>query len=297
MAMAMVATVSAPTAARIDASLGATVVPSPMRVVHLGQSALVLREESAAARRNAQRGALFTITDRAGGVTPGGVCIPNPTEFARIRADIAHIDPTALVDLSAWWVRTVLETVDLRVNPRDLDTAMSRTSIRAVAEALAAETPPTSATSAAFDGGLARVRSRAGDLATAALALDSAAILGDIIGAGPGTTPTGDDMVAGCLAALAILGRTTAAHHLARAMAPLLESTTTTSRHYLRAAASGHFAEHVHHLIAGFSADHSADRMLAHARHWGATSGIDLLIGMTATLRAEAAARTEEDAA
>lgn len=311
----MVATVSAPTAARIDASLdaslGALVVFSPMRVVHLGQSAIVLCADGLHAEPDtvrpmagpiAQCDALFTITDRAGGVTPGGVSIPNPTEFAQVRADIAKAGLTALVDLSAWsvsaWsVNAALEPVDLLMRPCDLYRAMSRATIRAVVDALAAEASHTSMAFAHFDGGLARVRSRAGNLATAALALDSAPILGGIIGAGPGTTPTGDDMVVGCLAALAVLGRTTAAEDLARAIAPLLETTTTTSRHYLGAAASGRFAEHVHHLIAGFSAGHAADRMLAHARRWGATSGIDLLIGMTATLRADFAARAEEDAA
>lgn len=284
MTMAMVAMIAAPGSVRIDASLDENFAEGPARLVHLGQSAIVLSTWHGAARGHELR----TITDAAGGVTPGGLSIPNQVQFARVRGELTAAGLGATVDLSSWEA-SALEPVDLVLRPIELDGA----TILAVARALAgAET-----TVASFDGGLARVRARAADLASAALALEPHRVLRDIIGAGPGTTPTGDDMVVGCLAALAILGRSDAASALSRSTAPLLPATTTASRHYLLAAASGRFAEHVHELVNEFAAGRPAARMLEQARRWGATSGVDLLIGLTTTLRADLAARTEEGAA
>ncbi len=226
-------------------------------------------------------------------MTPGGLSLPDFAQFARIRDDFVAAGLGAVVDLLGWSVDAELEPIDLTLTPRDLDGS----TILAVSTAITDETPRTPAAHSPFDGGLARTRSRATGLAIAALALDPEPVLTDIIGAGPGTTPTGDDMVVGCLAALTVLGHADAASQLARATAPLLQATTTTSRHYLVAAASGRFAEHVHTLIDGFSAGHPADQMLAHAHRWGATSGVDLLIGITATLQVNLAAQTKEGAA
>ena len=285
--------IAAPRVARIDASLGNIVFARPSRVVHLGQSAIVLNLGNSVAQPTSLRPTLLTITNRAGGVTPGGLSISDSAQFARIRADFAAAGDGALIDLSRWAVDTVLEPLDLVLAPQELDAA----TILAVSTAIADEARLTPAAFSLFDGGLTGVRSRAADLANGALSLAPEPVLADIIGAGPGTTPTGDDMVVGCLAALAVLGRVDATSRLARATASLLQATTTTSRHYLAAAASGRFAEHVHNLIDGFSAGHPADQLLAHAHRWGATSGIDLLIGMTATLRENFAAQTEEGAA
>ena len=246
----------------------------------------------------AQHLRMLTMTDASGGVTPGGLCIPNPTQFARVRGEFAAAGLGSVVDLAGWAVSR-LERVDLVMRSAIVDGA----AILAVADALAdaPTSTATSTTSAHFDGGLVRVRARAAELGAASLALEPHRVVADLIGAGPGTTPTGDDMLVGCLAALAVLGRADAASALSRVIAPLLETTTSTSRHYLEAAASGRFAEHVHDLVAGFAAGDSAERMLEHANRWGATSGVDLLIGMTATLRADLrvdlAARFEEGAA
>lgn len=236
-----------------------------------------------------ERSTLLTITDAAAGVTPGGLSIPNRAHFARVRGDLAAAGLGATVDLSSW-AASAMQPVDLVLKQATLD----RATILAVARALAGARPsaPTS-----FDGGLARVRSRAADLASAALAREPQRVVAEVIGAGPGTTPTGDDLLVGCLAALAVLGRTDAASALARATAPLLQATTTASRHYLVAAASGRFAEHVHELVDGLAAGHPAELIVEHAHRWGATSGVDLLIGLTETLRADLAARTEEGVA
>lgn len=234
-----------------------------------------------------------TITDRAVGVTPGGMSIPHPIEYSRVRGDFVLAGLGAIVDLARWSVDTAFEPVDLVLAPGNLD----RAAIVAVAAAIASGAVSIATIDARFDGGLARVRSRAADLATSVLSFEPEQVLPDLVGAGPGTTPSGDDMIVGCLAALAVVGRTDAARRLAEATAPLLAATTITSRHYLEAAASGRFAEHVHDLVAGFETGRSAERILEHATRWGATSGVDLLIGMTATLRADLAARSEEGAA
>ncbi|MBX3098698.1 MAG: DUF2877 domain-containing protein [Salinibacterium sp.] len=281
MSMAMAATIAAPGSGRIDASLHGIVATRPARVVHLGQSAIVLQP--------ADRSTLLTITDAAAGVTPGGLSIPNRAHFARVRGDLATAGVGATVDLSSW-TAAAMQPVDLVLKP----TTLSGATILAVARALADARP---SASSSFDGGLARVRSRAADLASAALAREPRRVVAEVIGAGPGTTPTGDDLLVGCLAALAVLGRGDAASVLSGATAPLLEATTTASRHYLVAAASGRFSEHVHELVDGFSAGRPADLIVEHATRWGATSGVDLLIGLTETLRADLAARTEEGVA
>ena len=72
-----------------------------------------------------------------------------------------------------------------------------------------------------------------------------------LIGAGPGSTPAGDDVVVGVLAALRATGRDDAAAAIGRASCRLLDRTTSASRMYLSAAADGRFAERVHELVRG----------------------------------------------
>ncbi len=283
----MVARIAAPDRARVDLQLDTAALCSPARVVHLGQSAIVLR----AVFSSTGDPVLVTVTDGTVGVTPGGISIPRASTYARVRADFLAVGLGRIVELSPWVSDSLLVPVDLRLAQR----RMADATITAVAHELL--TTPTLPMHSSFDGGLSRVRSRATDLAAAALALEPQRVLPDIVGAGPGTTPTGDDMVVGCHAALAVLGRTDAASRLSEATAPLLAATTTSSRHYLAAAASGRFAEHVHTLVAGFERGRPADLLLDDARRWGATSGVDLLTGLAATLQADLVGRYARGAA
>lgn len=241
--------------------------------------------------RSAQAPALVTITDGMVGVTPGGISVPGASTYARVRADFLAAGLGRIVELSRWGSDSELVPVDLRLTRQRTDDATTRSVARELA------TDPNRPAQLSFDGGLARLRARAADLAAAALAHEPQRVLPALVGAGPGTTPAGDDIVVGCHAALAVLGRTDAAFHLSEATEPLLAATTTASRHYLEAAASGRFSEHVHTLVAGFVQGHDADRMLTEARRWGATSGVDLLTGLAATLQFELATRRERGAA
>lgn len=278
----MAAVIAEPDLARIDATLGASTADGfsagYQLIVHLGQSVVVLRSTTT------QR--LLTIANASGGVTPGGVCIPNGAEFARVRRELSAVAPGHPVDLSAWSRTATLVPVDLHLTPRHLDAG----AIHAVSAELARGN---ASPAASFDGGLARVRSLAPALAEAAIHGDPRVLLPELIGAGPGTTPSGDDMVVGTLAALAARGLADAAIRLSAAVTPLLGATTAASRHYIVAAASGRFAEHVHQLVDGLVDGMPARTILACASRWGATSGVDLLTGLAATLRAELAHRTK----
>jgi hypothetical protein len=118
-----------------------------------------------------------------------------------------------------------------------------------------------------------------------------------MVGAGPGTTPSGDDIIVGVLAALNSLGLRENAAALSRQVAPLLSTTTVASRHYLKAAARGRFGEHVHQILDSLAAGAPAERTIGEAGRWGATSGVDLLIGLVSTLATFVNNRSSESAA
>jgi hypothetical protein len=108
----------------------------------------------------------------------------------------------------------------------------------------------------------------------------------DLVGLGPGLTPSGDDFLMGALAVLDALGRAkmhAALGHAVAAGAPTL--TSPLSACFLRAAAAGHVGECLHAMVAAaLSGDIEA--ALAAARRIGHTSGWDALAGVATTLRA-----------
>jgi hypothetical protein len=113
-------------------------------------------------------------------------------------------------------------------------------------------------------------------------------VLARVLGRGPGLTPSGDDALVGILAALGLAPSTRAATHaavLARAVEPLLASTTELSAHLLRQAARGFFGRALHELVSALADDTAPgplheriDRVLAS----GATSGADACAGVLA---------------
>ena len=131
-----------------------------------------------------------------------------------------------------------------------------------------------------------RQRSTAPALVRAALAGESlSGPLLRLIGAGPGSTPAGDDVVVGVLAALRATGHDRAAAAIARDAVRLLDRTTSASRMYLSAAADGRFAERVHELVQGLGSTTAGATAARSAARWGATSGLDLLSGIVAAAR------------
>ncbi len=130
----------------------------------------------------------------------------------------------------------------------------------------------------------------AGDLACASTAHE----IQGLIGLGPGLTPSGDDLLGGCMIALHALGQERIAQalgHLVLTQAP--ERTTTVSLAHLRCAAEGQGAEALHDTIRVLCAGSNEgfrlclDRIAA----IGATSGWDALAGVYLALRALLEAR------
>lgn len=113
-------------------------------------------------------------------------------------------------------------------------------------------------------------------------------MLARVVGHGPGLTPSGDDALVGMLAALRLAPSMRAQTHaaiLARAIEPLLASTTDLSAHLLRQAARGYFARALHELVAALSDDTapgSLHERIDRAIATGATSGADACAGVIA---------------
>jgi hypothetical protein len=111
----------------------------------------------------------------------------------------------------------------------------------------------------------------------------------DLVGLGPGLTPSGDDFLMGALAVLDALGRTKMHAALGHAVAAAaLTLTSPLSACFLRAAAAGHVGERVHGMVAATLIG-DVEAALAAARRIGHTSGWDALAGVATTLRATTA--------
>ena len=121
-------------------------------------------------------------------------------------------------------------------------------------------------------------------LAGNALGLEAA----QLIGLGPGLTPSGDDYFGGVLVALRWLGRGTQAESLWRWLEPRLAGRTNPiSAAHLAAAAAGQVHEALHELLDDLSAWQVPDLhpRLARLDAVGHTSGWDALAGIVAVAR------------
>lgn len=247
---------SSPRVVRVDAAS-----PSPWSglhsptIVHLGQSALIL----------AHRGRQLVVTTDGFGLAPGGVHLA-ASDFGRVRRELRD----GITSLARW--RPVVEPVDLRMRRVHVDVGAL-----AVAE---------SAIRGGQRGrGIDPQAQRAAVPALVEAALTREPVTGAVrrlVGAGPGSTPAGDDILVGVLAGMLALGHREAATAVGAAIRPLLDRTTSASRHYLRAAIDGRFAERVHLLVQGLADPRLASVSARSARTWGATSGLDLLAGIVA---------------
>ena len=273
---------------RVDTTLMLSAFTSPFHVVHVGQSAVVLQS----ARKQASGDELLIISPERSGLMPGGVCLAH-VDFHRVRADIlSHNPPTGSVLLAGWSGQSaVWALVNLNLAAR----AIPAVSVLAHQRAVAAHT-----SSRATAGPLSPepIRLKAPSIAQSALAAN----LGDemlsvTIGAGPGTTPSGDDVIVGIFAGLHVFGLLNEVSILARQIVPFLPRTTLASRHYLKAAMQGRFGQHVHDLVDTLAGDGDPDLTVQRASQWGATSGVDLLVGLVSVLAASMNTRSVESAA
>jgi hypothetical protein len=109
-----------------------------------------------------------------------------------------------------------------------------------------------------------------------------------LIGLGPGLTPSGDDYLGGVLVALRWLGRGAQAESLWRWLEPrLAERTSAISAAHLAAAASGQVHEALHEVLDNLSAWQPPDLLpsLARLDAVGHSSGWDALAGIVAVAK------------
>jgi len=227
-------------------------------VVHAGSTAVVLRPMMAAVDD-------LVITTADVGLMPGGLHCPPPVfahwrDFSIGSAVSLRVEAPALQSA---------ERVDLHLGVMAFDIEAIRRGEDLHREA------------SVEDGGLSIDIAMV--VAYHALARDlfdlEIAVL-ELIGAGTGSTPAGDDILVGVAAALACTGNTEQSRLIASVARTVEGRTTRASRLYLRAAADGRFAERVHRLVHGMTNVVDVTGVMSAVRTWGATSGVDLAAGV-----------------
>ncbi len=116
---------------------------------------------------------------------------------------------------------------------------------------------------------------------------DAALLVRGLVGAGPGLTPSGDDLLAGALVTLHRLGALNANAQLSEQIARVAQDATNAiSAAHLAAAAQGLAAESVIRVIDSVYSPGTVDTdcIVRDLNHAGATSGWDFLAGMAAVL-------------
>ncbi len=103
-----------------------------------------------------------------------------------------------------------------------------------------------------------------------------------LVGLGPGLTPSGDDLLVGLTATLTALGDA-AARPLAEAWAAVAAGRTTlVAATFHSHAARGQYSERLHHLLDAVLDGPAAGipRAVGRASEWGASSGVDSVVGV-----------------
>ncbi len=121
------------------------------------------------------------------------------------------------------------------------------------------------------------------DKAATAGELELRRLIGELVGCGPGLTPTGDDVLAGVLLGLRAAGLVRAAAALADAIAARLRKTTSLSAALLQAAAGGWCIPEVRDACFSLRAGNPDDSFALLSRI-GHSSGHDLATGFLAVL-------------
>ena len=112
----------------------------------------------------------------------------------------------------------------------------------------------------------------------------------DLVGLGPGLTPSGDDLLCGALVALHAIGQVALARDLYAVIGEAARfATSPLSAACLKAAAEGQSAESLHEAIVALLAHQSVAGPLEAVAQIGHTSGWDALAGAVLVLRTFAA--------
>lgn len=111
-----------------------------------------------------------------------------------------------------------------------------------------------------------------------------------LIGLGPGATPSGDDLLVGLGAGLAVMDHPLARPFAAGVARDAVGRTTALAETFLAHASQLEFAERVHRAARGVLAGNEAEMRAAveAALAWGASSGADLLVGLLVGVQADA---------
>ena len=110
----------------------------------------------------------------------------------------------------------------------------------------------------------------------------------NLIGLGPGLTPSGDDMLTGAMAALFCHGHLHSLPTFSRFLPPfdqLLLMTTSVSCTFLNNAVQGRFSTPLLRLIRSLATGRDSRSAITHLLAHGHTSGADTLIGFVTALR------------
>ncbi|MGO8874598.1 MAG: DUF2877 domain-containing protein [Acidimicrobiales bacterium] len=119
--------------------------------------------------------------------------------------------------------------------------------------------------------------------AAEALARGDGELAGELLGAGPGLTPAGDDVVAGALAACALSGGGPSPVAVGRLLSRARDATTALSAALLSCAAAGQVVPQAADFLRALSCG-GVQPALGRLRAVGSTSGTALAVGLTAAL-------------
>ncbi len=133
--------------------------------------------------------------------------------------------------------------------------------------------------------------------AATALARGDAQPCRGLIGAGPGLTPAGDDVVAGAAAACALLGTGLPAREAELLISRANLATTALSAALLSCALEGQIVPQASELLRALDGSSAIAPALAHLRAVGSTSGTALAIGLVAALTVVTAGTTSDSPA
>jgi hypothetical protein len=117
-----------------------------------------------------------------------------------------------------------------------------------------------------------------------------------LIGLGPGATPSGDDLLVGLAAGLAVTDHPLAGAFAAGVAHDAAGLTTAVAESYLLHAGRLEFSERVHRAALAILDGPEAELRgaVSAALAWGATSGVDLLVGLLVGIQAGVAPRLVE---
>jgi hypothetical protein len=105
-----------------------------------------------------------------------------------------------------------------------------------------------------------------------------------LLGDGPGLTPAGDDVVAGALAACALLGRPLGLRGVPEILGQARRATTSLSAALLSCAAAGQVVPEAARFLAALCGSGDVETTLAELRSVGSTSGTALAVGTVGAL-------------